>query len=330
MAVIYANIKPDEKRGDEDDKTLSLTDQYIVKTNNDLDDQSTIYESSFAGSSANGSIALPQVGDSHPTNSRVTVKSRSLEPTKNRRTWHLNVTYDDAIDSLSTSGGGGGGPVVLKVVIDSWEESFIMEVDYAQVRFANSATDKIKYESIRDQIMMTFSAQTKDPSFTKFQKMQGKVNSGPVKWLGFEFSADQVLFKSYRATSVGNNTWQEDFVFKMKQVPDTSVGANPDAREWGWQPNLLDAGFNELVDRNGQQELTPILSIQAQGDKKPPRPVSQEWPLDGGGGALAADQIDGSRVFLPFQAYSKTNFGAFSFDFESILTKNEQQQLGLR
>ena len=330
MAVIYVNIKPDEKKADEDDKLRTLNDQYIVKTDNDLDDQATILNSSFSGDVSNNSIALPQVGDSHPTDSRVTVKNRSLEPTKNRKTWLMNVTYNDAIDSKSDpGGGGGGGPVVLKVVVDSWEETFIMEYDYAGERFKNSATDKIKYESIRDQIMITFSAQTKDPSFVKYQGLQGKVNSGPVNWLGFKFLTDQVLFKSYRATSVGNNTWQEDFVFKMKQVPDTSVGADPNQRQWGWQPLLLDAGFNELVDRNGQKELTPILSVQAQGDKKPPRPVSQEWPLDGAGEALAADQIDAGRIFLEFQAYSKTNFGAFNFDFESILTKNAQVNVGL-
>ncbi len=330
MAVIYANRKSTEKRADEDDKVRSITEVYIVKTDTDSDDQAVILNSGFSGNSATGAIALPQVGDSHVTDTLTTVKSRSLEPTDNRRTWNMTVSYDNAVDSLNTGGGGGGGPQVLKVTIGKWDESYIMEVDYNKKDFRNSATDKIKFESSRPQIQMTFSSQTQDPDFVKYQGMQGKVNKNLVEWLGFKFLADQVLFDEYRATSVGNNTWQEDFIFKMRQVPDTSPGSDPDKREWGWQPKLLDAGFNELLDINGQKQLSAIKAPQKRGDTKPPRPVTQEWPLDGAGVALAADQIEASRIFLHFQAYASVDFQAFDFDFESILTRNEQQQLGLR
>ena len=39
MAVIYANRRSKEKTADEDDKTRTVNDQYIVKTDNDTDDQ---------------------------------------------------------------------------------------------------------------------------------------------------------------------------------------------------------------------------------------------------------------------------------------------------
>ena len=330
MAVIYANRKSTEKRADEDDKVRSITEVYIVKTDNDSDDQSVILNSGFGGNSATGAIALPQVGDSHPTDSLVTVKTRSLEPTDNRKTWNMTVSYDNSVDSLSTGGGGGGGLTVLKVTIGKWDETFIMEVDYNKKDFRNSATDKIKYESTRPQIQMTFSLQTQDPDFVKFQGLQGKVNKAVVDWLGFKFLPDQVLFDEYRATSVGNNTWQEDFIFKMRQVPDTSPGSDPNKRDWGWQPRLLDAGFNELLDINGQKQLSAIKAAQKQGDTKPPRAVTQEWPLDGSGVALAADQIEAGRIFNEFKAYASDDFSKFDFKFETILTRNEQEQLGLR
>jgi hypothetical protein len=334
MSVIYANRKSTEKRADEDDKVRTITEVYIVKTDTDSDDQSVILNSNFSGNSATGAIALPQVGDSHPTDSLVTVKTRSLEPTDNRRTWNMTISYDNAVDSISTGGGGGGGPQVLKVTIGKWDETFIMEVDVKGKSFRNSATDKIKYESTRPQIMMTFSAQTQDPDFVKFQELQGTVNKAPINdWLGFNFLADQVLFDEYRATSVGNNTWQEDFIFKMRQVPDVNDrdGNGPDAaRQWGWQPRLLDAGFNELKDVDGQKELMPILAKQKEADNSPKRAVSQPWPLDGAGKQLPADKIDQNKHFLEFKAYSSEDFSKFQFDFESILTRNEQAQLGLR
>lgn len=331
MAVIYANRRSTEKRADEDDKIRSITEVYIVKTDTDTDDQATILNSSFSGNSATGAIALPQVGDSHPTDALVTVKSRSLDPTDNRRTWDMTVNYDNAVDSLSTSGGGGGGPKVLNVNIGKWSEFFIMEFDYEGTPFLNSANDKIKYESTRPQIQMTFSAQTKDPDFVRYQGLQGKVNKDPVRWLGFNFLADQVLFDEYRASSVGNNTWQEDFIFKMRQVPDVHNNNGGDApRQWGWQPYLLDAGFNQLVDIDGRKESIPIHAPQKDGDKTPKRAVTIEWPLDGFGKALAADQIKQNKQFLNFKAYGSTDFAQFQFDFESILSTNTQQQLGLR
>ena len=331
MSVIYANRKSTEKRADETEKVRTITEVYIVKTDTDSDDQSVIMNSGFGGNSATGAIALPQVGDSHPTDSLVTVKNRSLEPTNNRKTWNMTVTYDNSVGALNTGGGGGGGPVVLKVTIGKWDETFIMEVDYNKKDIRNSATDKIKYESTRPQIMMTFSSQTQDPNFTTFQEMQGTVNKAPVNWLGFKFLVDQVLFDEYRATSVGNNTWQEDFIFKMRQVPDTSGGGGGDTpRIWGWQPRLLDAGFNRSKNSDGKDEYRPICPRPTAGEPESKNAVTQPWPLDGDGGALAADEIGDSRIFIEFQTYKKTDFSKFDFKFETILTRDEQEQLGLR
>ena len=206
-----------------------------------------------------------------------------------------------------------------------------MEADYNGKTFKNSANDKIKFASTRPQIQISFSSTTKDPSFIRYQGLQGTVNKGAVKWLGFNFLPDQVLFDEYRATSIGNNTWQEDFIFKMRQVPDVNNrdGANA-PRKWGWQPNLLDAGFNQLVKNNGIDESMPILALQKDDDPSPKRAVTQPWPLDGAGVALAANKIDDNKVFIEFKAYASEDFSAFQFDFESILTRNEQQQLGLR
>jgi hypothetical protein len=329
MAVIYTNRRSTEKRADETEKVRTITEVYIVKTDTDSDDQAVILNSGFAGNSATGAIALPQVGDAHPSDSLVTVKTRSLEPTDNRRTWNMTVTYDNAVGSLSTGGGGGGGLQVLKVTIGKWEETFIMEVDYNNKDIRNSAGDKIKYESTRPQIQMTFSLQTQDPDFTTYQKMQGTVNKALVKWLGFEFLPSQVLFDEYRATSVGNNTWQEDFIFKMRQVPDMSGNKVDPARDKGWQPLLLDAGFNHL-GYSGDKELKPIYPKPSAGEKQAKNAVTQEWPLDGNGVALAADEIEGARIFKEFHTYKSEDFNKFEFKFETILTRNEQVQLGLR
>jgi hypothetical protein len=178
--------------------------------------------------------------------------------------------------------------------------------------------------------MMTFSSQTQNPDFVKYQGMQGKVNDGPVKWLGFDFKKDQILFDEYRAASIGNNTWREDFIFKMRQVPDISGnGRAIITRHKGWQPILLDAGFNELKDKDGQKELGPIFATQKASDKSPPRPVTQEWPLDGNGVHLPAEIIEGSKIFIEFQAFVQDNFNKFDFDFQSILTEDEQVQVGI-
>ena len=330
MSVIYANRKSTEKRADETEKVRTITEVYIVKTDTDSDDQSVIMNSGFGGNSATGAIALPQVGDSHPTDSLVTVKNRSLEPTNNRKTWNMTVTYDNSVGALNTGGGGGGGPVVLKVTIGKWDEAFIMEVDYNNKDIRNSAGDKIKYESTRPQIQMTFSAQTQDPDFVKYQKLQGTVNKARVEWLGFIFEINQVLFDEYRATSVGNNTWQEDFIFKMRQVPDMSGNRVDPLRDKGWQPLLLDAGFNRSKNSDGKDEYRPICPRPSAGEDESKNAVTQPWPLDGKGAALAADEIEGSRIFIEFKTYKNTDFSAFQFDFESILTRDEQEQLGLR
>jgi hypothetical protein len=334
MSVIYANRISTEKTGSEDDKVRTLEEQYRITTDVITDDQAVILNSGFSGNSANGSIALPQVGDAHPTDPLVTVKSRSLEPTENRFEWRMNVSYSNAVDALSSpgGGGGGGGPVVLQVTIGKWDETFILEFDYSNTpkRIKNSAGDPIKYESSRPQIMMTFSSQTQDPDFVKYQGMQGKVNDGPVKWLGFDFKKDQILFDEYRAASIGNNTWREDFIFKVRQVPDISGnGRAIITRHKGWQPILLDAGFNELKDKDGQKELGPIFATQKASDKSPPRPVTQEWPLDGNGVHLPAEIIEGSKIFIEFQAFVQDNFNKFDFDFQSILTEDEQVQVGI-
>jgi hypothetical protein len=74
MSVIYANRISTEKTGSEDDKVRTLEEQYRITTDVITDDQAVILNSGFSGNSANGSIALPQVGDAHPTDPLVTVR----------------------------------------------------------------------------------------------------------------------------------------------------------------------------------------------------------------------------------------------------------------
>jgi hypothetical protein len=328
MSVTYAQRKATKKRATENDKTRTLKEQYVIKVDNIADDQPEILNSSFAG--------VPKVGDAHPTDSSVTVKDRDLEPTESRLVWLMNVTFSDEVSSVDTGGGGGGGLEALKVTIGKWDESFILEVDLSndKKQIRNSAGDRIKYESTRPQIMITISTQTQDPSFQKFQGLQGTVNGDPVNWLGFKFKKNQMLYDEYRAVSIGNNTWAEDHIFKIRQAPklegSRSGGGAFGGRDWGWQPYLLDAGFNELIDVDGVKTLMPIKAQQVEGDPRPKRAVTQEWPLDGGV-HIPADDIDGNQQWLSFQTYDENNFnGAFHFDFSTILTRNEQKELGLR
>ena len=249
----------------------------------------------------------------------------------------MTVVYSDAVSSSDPGGGGGGGLEALKVTISKWDEAFIMEVDLSadKKQIRNSAGDRIKYESTRPQIMITISTQTKDPSFQKFQKLQGTVNDNQVNWLGFKFKKHQMLYDEYRAVSIGSNTWAEDHIFKVRQVPKLKAsraggGAFGDNRDWGWQPYLLDAGFNELIDVDGVKTLMPIRPTQSDGDDRAKRAVTQEWPLNKGE-HIAADEIDGNQQWLEFKTYSENNFnGEFQFKFETILTRKEQKELGLR
>ncbi len=190
----------------------------------------------------------------------------------------------------------------------------------------NSAGDKLKFESVRSHVMITISSVSTDPKFDIYLQAQGKVNKLKVSWLGMTWEPGQLLFDDYKATSAGFNTWREDFVFKSRQVPNLESPSLDTERTSGFHAQILDAGFNE-IKKDGT--LGPILTKQKEADKPSNRPVTQPWPLSQGE-ALARDQFDGQREFLQFKTYLETRFNAiFHFDFESILTKNEQEDLGI-
>ena len=121
MAVLTCKIM-DDHRGDENDKQRQLIELYRIITDSDTDNPSTIMDD------PNGDI--PQVGDPHPTDPLVTVKNRRITFTGNRRTYTMEVTYDNNSSSQDPGGGGGGGEVkVLEVTIGAWYEDFIQEYD---------------------------------------------------------------------------------------------------------------------------------------------------------------------------------------------------------
>jgi hypothetical protein len=328
MAVIYAERR-DNKRGSETDQSRQLIDEYIIQVDSDADEPSTIYDSSFAN--------LPQVGDPHPTDPLVTVKSRRVIPTANRRWYTMEVTYDNNLNNNGSGGGGGGGIEVLKVTFSNWMENFILELDYSSENggigriFQNSAGDPIKYEATRPHPMITISSQTKDPSFDSTLFQVGQINRNEVNWIpGLSFGRHQLLFENYSATSVGNNTWQEDFVFKAKFIPRPKVSEGEEGRlrSAGWQAFLLDAGFREVVDTEDGPELRPIQPKEKADGKPANKPVSSAWPLKAGK-AIARENFVDDIVFLEFQVYPEMDFSQFNFDFTSLFTDKQERRLNL-
>jgi len=335
MAVISSKRR-DNKRGTENDSTRQLVEEYIINVASS-DEPSTIMDSEHED--------VPKVGDPHPTDPNVTVKSRRLRPTANREWYIMEVSYDNNSSSQSPGGGGGGGGdiEVLEVTLGSWWEDYILE--YAinvnapaigagpndhKIRIENSAKDPIKYEARRPHPLLTISANTKDPALDKFLTGVGCVNDAVVTWLGITFEPGQLLFDSYNAVSIGNNTWREDFVFKSKFVfaPD-EYGDEGRNRKAGWQPWILDAGLWQWKDEGGTEKRVPIYPINEETGKPSNKPVTEPWPLDGDGHALPRDEIRKRRVFKEWIIYPSINFNAFQFDWAAILTEKKAEQLGV-
>lgn len=307
MSVISSNRR-DPKNADEDSSVRKLKDVYIIKTNNDSDEQTDILDSTFAG--------IPKVGDSHPKDPLVTVKNRSLRHTKNRKTWEMDVFYSNQSDS-SDQGGGGGGGTIIKVFVETWEESYIQERDFDKndpKLLQNGANDPLKYEATRYHPQIRIIKQTKDPRVAEFIGHVGKVNDQVYQLLGFTFERDQLLFL-YTAESQGNNVWTENFLLKGRLVPDLESGGGGAERSKGWQAQLLNAGFWEIDQDTG--ERVQIVVKRKDGTKGAGRPVNQPWPLQVDQ-AIERDQIKANREFLQFQTVVQMNFGIFTFDFDPI------------
>ncbi len=302
MSVTYAKRR-NTLTGNDDANVRTIIDIYIINVNAVIDDQSTILSSNFAD--------IPQVGDQHPTDSLVTVKRRSVDRSGNQLTWEMTVTYDNKSDSNDQGGGGGGGGQIIKVAITAWEEQFIMESDFKGNLIQNTAKDKLKLEMSRFHPQITITKVTQNPNL-KVVKDVGGVNKAQVNWLGFSFSKDQLLFAAYNTDSIGNNTWNEQFVYKARLVPNLDSKTSSNEITKGWQAQILDAGFNQII--NGGR--TPIYVLNKDG-KATTRPVSQPWPLNGGE-ALKPEDIENDRKFLEFQSQRRIGFGQFNFDFSPI------------
>ena len=301
MAVTYSKRR-NTLTGSENAKVRTIIDIYIIKVNSVADDQSTILSSNFAG--------IPQKGNQHPTDPLVTVKNRSIDRTANHLTWEMTVTYNNQVDSNDQGGGGGGGQII-KVAITAWEERFIMEQDFKGDLIQNTAKDKLKLEMSRFHPQITVTKVTQNPNLQVVTDVGG-VNNGGFGFLGFNFKKDQLLFAAYNTESLGNNTWNESFVFKARLVPDLDSKSSSNEITKGWQAQILDAGFNELIEN----APVPIRVPDKKGDKVG-RPVTQPWPLNGGE-ALKIEDIENNRKFLEFQSQRRIGFGQFNFDFSPI------------
>jgi hypothetical protein len=332
MAVIKCKRR-DTKRGTENDKQRSLIDEYIIQVDSTDDEPSTIYESSFAD--------IPQVGDPHPVDPLVTVKSRAIKHTDNRLWYVMDVSYDNSVDTSGPGGGGGGGgPIeVLQVTVGVWFEDYIQEhiLDAQGGKgelLMNTAGSPIKYESRRPHPLITITSQTKDPGLGDLIALVDTVNGQFVNWLGMKFEVDQFLFDSYQATSVGDNTWSENFVFKAKvfQGPVNYDDENNNVNKvnGGWQPFILNAGLWEWKENDqGEQERGPIYPVDRDGNRTSNKPVTEPWPLDKEGFAIPRQDFAQKVHFLKPKMKRRENFAKFNFDFTKILTDDKIKQLGI-
>jgi len=74
-----------------------------------------------------------------------------------------------------------------------------------------------------------------------------------------------------------------------------------------WNPEVLDAGLNELTGSSGSRERQPIY------DKFTQQPVTEPVPLDNDGHALDREAVlAGSVTWLTFYAYQKRPFSALN------------------
>ena len=288
---VLTSIRRDDKSGDDNGKVHQLQDVYIV-TVEDGDDQATVLNSS----------AVPQVGDAHPNpESDAVLKNRFVSSTMNRNIYNLAVSYDNAV--INEEG-------VKSVTVGGWRETFIMERDHKGEFIEDTAHSKIKLEKTRPHPQLTVVKQTIGPNL-QIVNLEGSVNLTPVNWLGFDFKESQLKFESYIAKTLGNNTWEETFIFRAKIVPDLT---SPVVQEntHGWQDQLLDAGIWEVVD--GKRR--PIHSIDADG-KRASRAVTTPWPLQQGE-AIPLLEIELGRTFLTFDTSPTMSFDIFPFDFTPL------------
>jgi len=302
---VTVSVRRDDKTGDDNAALRKLKDTYRIEVDSASDDQSTILNSNFAG--------IPQVGDSHPKDPLVTVKSRTVKNTENRLHWIMTVNYDNSRGGLQDQGSDDESGTIINVQIGTWTESYTAQKDFDDQLYQDSANGKIKVELERQHTEITITKQTTNPNL-QISDMVGRVNAAPWNKLGFNFNKDQLLFSAYTANSLGNNNWTEVFTLKGRKVPDLiSVTADEEFSK-GWQLQILDAGYFEILD-NGSR--VPIYVQQADG-KKATRPVTQPWPLDGGGKAIPQDSIDALRQFLDFRSVLSMPFNTFAFDFTPI------------
>lgn len=304
MAVTYAERR-NTLRGNDDSKVRTIIDLYKINVDSVADDQSTILSSTFN--------RVPQIGDAHPNDALVTVKKRSVDRSDNHLQWDMTVTYNNQSDASDQGGGGGsGGGQIIKVAITAWQESFILEKDFNNDLVLNSALDPLKIESSRYHPMITITKVTQNPNLQIVNSV-GAVNAGPVNWLGFNFGIDQFLFSAYNTDSIGNNTWNEQFVFKARQVLDLQYGQGGNEVTKGWQAQVLDAGYRE-IGKNG----TPVpIYVQTADGKKNTSKVTQPWPLNAGQ-AVFPEELKDRRDFLEFKSHRQMHFGNFNFDFSPL------------
>jgi len=185
-----------------------------------------------------------------------------------------------------------------------------MERDHAGAFIEDTAKSKIKLEKTRPHPQITVVKQTIAPDL-QIVNFEGRVNATPITWLGFNFSESQLKFESYVSRTLGDNTWEETFVFRAKIVPDLT---SPVVQEntHGWQDQILDAGLWEIV--NGKRR--PIHSTDQDG-KKSARAVTTPWPLQVGE-AIPLSEIDLGRTFITFETSPIMSFEIFQFDFTPL------------
>jgi len=310
MSIIYAEIR-DNKTGGDNKDARSLQDEIIIETDLDTDDVSTILNSSFG--------AIPSIGEAHPKDQLVTCKDRQVarlnSQNPNRKKWMMVASYDNVVDASSPSGGGGGGTEVISVTLNNWTETFILEADYNGKPILSSAMGPIKYTGTRYFPQLTIKTITDNPTF-KNVNVVGHVNGGFFGFpqFGFEGDADQVLFASYVVNSIGNAKWEEEFVYKIKKVPDFESSGSTDLIK-GWQAQLLDVDRWQLIEG----ELCPIYVVTNGKISKTPR--SAPWPLDGQGEALAFEDVKDNRHFINFETYPTAVLPA-GFDFTPLFAPN--------
>lgn len=320
MSIISITRRNKPKlRGSSNASTRVLKEQWKITVDSLEDEPSTILDDPM----------IPKEGDPHPVDSLVTLKTLDIKNSGEYFTYFMDLVYDNNEDS-SSPGGGGGSIEVLSVKIGTWEETVIEEQDYAGKPYRNSAGDKIKREVKRPQPEIIISAQTREPKFKQLLPLRGAVNSNPVNWISIEFDKTQLMLWDYDAETIGNRTWKENFIFRGRYAKDEqSPKGDPRDRSKGWQPQIIDAGFWELVEIDGEKVKQPIYETGTKGGKSSTKPVTQPWPLNGQGEAIDRDRIDDDRIFLDFTGFPETDFSVFVFDFKKILDDKFAKALGV-